>query len=247
MTKYGSITVTAVPVSHTITVSEGSGGTVVPNRTVTYGTVTVNHGGSQTFAITPNPGYSVASVRVDGIAQVPIPGSYTFTNVIADHNISATFTAYTPQTLYYNNFDAFGSFTGWITSGTVARYTGSYNGGLRNGTACIRLLSRGSMQRPISTTGYTNIIVSFAMGVSSLTGSQNISAEWSPDGLTWTTLTTIVHNDPQDDGHLHPYSYTLPSTADNKANFVIRFKLSPDTGSSDYGYVDDVVVRGTHL
>ena len=65
MTKFGYITVTAVPISHTITASAGGGGTIAPS-----GAVIVNEGGSQTFTITPNTGFSTASVLVDGVAQV---------------------------------------------------------------------------------------------------------------------------------------------------------------------------------
>jgi hypothetical protein len=52
----------------------------------------MNHGANQTFTITPNTGYSVATVTVDGVSQGAI-SSYTFSNVTANHTISATFTA----------------------------------------------------------------------------------------------------------------------------------------------------------
>ena len=61
------------------------------------GSVTVNHGANQTFTITPNTGYSIANVRVDGSSQGAI-SSYTFNNVTANHTISATFTA---NSIYY--------------------------------------------------------------------------------------------------------------------------------------------------
>ena len=47
--------------AYTITASAGSGGSISPS-----GEVSVNHGGSQTFAITPDAGYHVADVLVDG-------------------------------------------------------------------------------------------------------------------------------------------------------------------------------------
>ena len=111
MTKLGYITVTTVPISHTITASAGGGGTITPS-----GAIVVNEGGTQTFTITPNTGFSTASVLVDGIAQVPVPGSYTFTSVNADHSISATFAANTPVVIFYDNFNA--GFSGWTNGGT---------------------------------------------------------------------------------------------------------------------------------
>jgi hypothetical protein len=52
--------------------------------------VTVQYGGTQTFTITPNAGYRITGVVVDGVAQGPI-NTYTFTNVTATHKIAAFF------------------------------------------------------------------------------------------------------------------------------------------------------------
>ena len=52
--------------------------------------MTVNHGASQTFTITPDTNYHVADVLVDG-ASVGAVTSYTFTNVTANHTIAASF------------------------------------------------------------------------------------------------------------------------------------------------------------
>ena len=71
--------------THTITATAGANGTISPS-----GSVTVNHGGSQTFTITPNTGYHVADVLVDGISVGAVT-SYTFTNVTANHTIAASF------------------------------------------------------------------------------------------------------------------------------------------------------------
>ncbi|MCX6926449.1 MAG: hypothetical protein NT154_25060, partial [Verrucomicrobia bacterium] len=68
-----------------ITASTGTGGTINPS-----GNVFVNPGGKQYFAITPSAGYAVTNVVVDGISQGAV-GTYTFTNVVANHTISAAF------------------------------------------------------------------------------------------------------------------------------------------------------------
>jgi hypothetical protein len=72
------------PVTHNITASAGSNGSISPS-----GSVSVNRGYDQPFTITPNNGYQ-ASVLVDGVSQGTI-SSYTFSNVTANHTISATF------------------------------------------------------------------------------------------------------------------------------------------------------------
>jgi uncharacterized repeat protein (TIGR02543 family) len=69
-----------------ITASPATNGIITPS-----GSVSVAYGGSQSFTFTPNAGYYLTGVLVDGVAQTPVPPSYTFTNVIANHTISATF------------------------------------------------------------------------------------------------------------------------------------------------------------
>ena len=71
---------------YTITATAGNGGSISPS-----GAVTVNAGADQTFAITPNSGYSIADVKVDGTSVGDV-NSYTFEDVAANHTINATFT-----------------------------------------------------------------------------------------------------------------------------------------------------------
>ena len=68
-----------------ITAASGGGGTLNPS-----GTVFVNPGGGQTFAITPTAGYVVTNVVVDGVSRGAL-SAYTFTHVVANHTISAAF------------------------------------------------------------------------------------------------------------------------------------------------------------
>jgi hypothetical protein len=69
----------------TITASASSGGSISPS-----GVVAVNYGNSQTFTITPNAGYKIVNVVVDG-SSVGVVSTYTFWNVTANHTISASF------------------------------------------------------------------------------------------------------------------------------------------------------------
>ena len=74
---------------HTITAAAGQGGSIDPS-----GAVQINDGKSKTFTITPDEGYFLSDVKVDGESIGP-KTSYTFTNVKADHAITAEFTART--------------------------------------------------------------------------------------------------------------------------------------------------------
>ena len=82
-----SVAFAAIPVTYTITSSAGTNGSISPATSVS-----VNPGASQTFTITPNAGYKVASVTVDGTTLGSPVTSFTFSNVTANHSIAATFT-----------------------------------------------------------------------------------------------------------------------------------------------------------
>jgi hypothetical protein len=70
----------------TVVATAGSGGTISPS-----GTVAVTYGADQQFTITPNTGYRIDSLFVDGVHSDSTT-SYTFYNVTASHTIHATFT-----------------------------------------------------------------------------------------------------------------------------------------------------------
>jgi len=69
----------------TITASAGSNGEISPS-----GSQTVSAGGDLYFTVTPDLGYHIADVKVDGLSVGAFP-SYSFTNVIANHTIAASF------------------------------------------------------------------------------------------------------------------------------------------------------------
>ena len=68
-----------------INASSGANGSISPS-----GSISVNYGSSKAFSITPNSGYHVEDVLVDGIYVGP-KSSYIFNNITKDHTIHATF------------------------------------------------------------------------------------------------------------------------------------------------------------
>lgn len=80
-----SISATFVKKQFNITASAGAGGKISPS-----GTATVSYGDDKTYTITPNTGYEIKSVTVDGVNKGKI-SSYTFNDINAAHTISATF------------------------------------------------------------------------------------------------------------------------------------------------------------
>ena len=80
-----SISATFVKKQFSITASAGAGGKISPS-----GTATVSYGDDKTYTITPNTGYEIKSVTVDGVNKGKI-SAYTFDDIKAAHTISATF------------------------------------------------------------------------------------------------------------------------------------------------------------
>jgi len=79
------VTATFAINTYTITPTAGANGSITPNTPQT-----VNYGGSQMFAIAANTGYHISDVGVDGVS-IGVTSIYTFTNVSANHTITATF------------------------------------------------------------------------------------------------------------------------------------------------------------
>jgi hypothetical protein len=82
-----TITASFERVIHTINSTAGSNGSINPS-----GNVGVAHGDNQAFSISPDDGFNISSVNVDG-NNIGTNSSYTFYNVTSNHSISATFVA----------------------------------------------------------------------------------------------------------------------------------------------------------
>ena len=81
------VTFKAAPASsYTITATAGGNGSITP-----AGDSTVEAGKDATFTFSPNSGYAVDVVTVDGEAVAVTGNSYTFANVHSNHTIHVTF------------------------------------------------------------------------------------------------------------------------------------------------------------
>ncbi|MFC4511275.1 beta strand repeat-containing protein, partial [Flavobacterium buctense] len=122
----GSMFVT-VNDNFTVTASASANGSISPNGITT---LTCEGTGDQTYTITPNAGYLVGDVLVDGVSQGAI-SSYTFTDVVTNHTISASFVvACTPTapTVSLSSSDLDNTFA-YGTSVTFTATAGNLGGG----------------------------------------------------------------------------------------------------------------------
>jgi len=111
---------------YTITASAGEGGTITPS-----GASTVKQGDAQSYKVSPNTGYKITDVLVDG-TSVGAQNLYEFSEVKADHTITASFEKIS------NSGDTTGGTTGDTTGGTTGDTTGGTTvdtaGGTTDGT-----------------------------------------------------------------------------------------------------------------
>lgn len=81
----------AQPQIYTISASSGGNGSISPS-----GQISVNGGDSQTFDFTPNSGYQISDVQVDG-QSMGAASTYTFSKVWQDHTIGVSFASLPAQ------------------------------------------------------------------------------------------------------------------------------------------------------
>jgi hypothetical protein len=171
--------------TYTITASAGANGTITPSGSVDYG-------GSKTFTITPNAGYRVASVTVDGASAGTVT-SYPFSNVAANHTISATFAA-----------DATATYSLTYTAGTNGTISGTSPQSVApggNGTAVTATpaagyhfvsWSDGSTANPRTdnaVAGIVSVTASFAIDTHTITPTAGANGSISP-----LAAVTVPHN-----------------------------------------------------
>ncbi len=81
----------SIHVTYTITADTDGNGSITPN-----GSIYVSEGSEPSFLITPNEGYFITSVLIDGVEEVVlevIDNTYVFPPVHADHTIYVTFSS----------------------------------------------------------------------------------------------------------------------------------------------------------
>lgn len=167
----------------TITASAGANGSISPS-----GSVQVRQGASQTFSITPDSGYAVSRVTVDG-SSVGGVGSYTFSNITTDHSINATFSGST-------NFAPSGTAYGWYnnTSATSDSNRTALPGLNDNDLTLDIAISNGDNPNAWEAAGVVFVNTSYVSMVKFINGAitngdgyleANIKLQFSTNGSTW--------------------------------------------------------------
>jgi hypothetical protein len=154
-----TIAVTYSLITYTITASSDSHGTISPT-----GSVTVTSGSAQTFNFTPNAGYQLSTLTVDGVSK-SLSSSYTFSNVQSAHSIAVTYSLIPTYTIVASS-DTNGSISpsGSVTvsSGSTQTFSFTPNTGFHLAT----LLVDSVPQALASSYTFSNIVAGHTISVS---------------------------------------------------------------------------------
>ncbi|MFH1378134.1 MAG: LamG-like jellyroll fold domain-containing protein [Planctomycetota bacterium] len=176
-----NITVNATTaVTHTITATASANGSISPS-----GAVVVMDGANQTFTITAAANYHIADVLADGVS-VGAVASYTFTNVTANHTISATFAintyAITATVGAGGNITPSGSVS--VNHGSNQTFTISANTGYHISDVLVDSVSVGVVASYTfsNVTAAHTISATFAINTYTITVSAGANGSISPSG-----------------------------------------------------------------
>ncbi|MCK7589699.1 T9SS type A sorting domain-containing protein [Subsaxibacter sp. CAU 1640] len=211
--------------SYAITASAGIDGSITPN-----GVTNVFCGNDQTYTFTPDSGYVVDDVLVDGVSQGPL-SSYTFNSVSSNHTIYVTFIFYVGPCLS-DDFDT--GYGNW--SGGTGTYQNATAGNTGNGTGF------NSTNDDIITSGLVSSpdYMTFNARTSGTGANFTISFQYSATGgAPWSTAATINANGSNTGNVTTTASnFTIPLSL--TGDYYLRIIMSARSGGSFY--LDDVNV-----
>lgn len=185
-----TIVASFAPDTYLITASAGPNGSIVP-----IGSVSVDHGQNQTFTITPDNGYNVADVLVDG-ASVGAVTSYTFENVTAVHSISASFAqnAYTITASAGANGSISPSGNVVVNHGNSQSFTLTPNAGYHVLDVLVDSVSVGA----VTEYTFTDVTSNHTISASFATNQYTIESNAGPNGsISPQGQVTVSHGDSQ--------------------------------------------------
>jgi len=164
-------------INYEIVATAGLGGTISPS-----GTINIDHGLNQVFVITPDEGYHIDDVLVDGVS-VGAVDSYEFINVTEPHTINASF-AINSYTLTYLAGEN-GSITGEATQNVEHGSDGTAVTAVAATMYHFVDWSDGSIENPrtdLNVTGDLTVTANFAINTYTITATSGDNGSITPEG-----------------------------------------------------------------
>jgi hypothetical protein len=144
-------------------------------------------------------------------------------------------------TIFSDGFET-GNFTNWSAVSNDWSIINDTHAG--SSAAEVNDANDDELRKNISTAGQQNIVLSYWYKIpGGLASDDEMTVEWSADGgSNWTVLVNYDSSPTQ--SNWAQASHTLPSGANNNANFRLRFRGVSLDNSSDKFRLDDVLLTG---
>ena len=140
------------------------------------------------------------------------------------------------------------SFTNSTLPGWTITPTGGWTHNANNYTQSNSIIGA-NLSRTISTFGFNTIIVRYDRQLIDTAGAfesdDEFKASWSTDGVNFNTLEETLASTPSDGSFVSKTFNLLPS-ANNNANFMLRFECTT-SAATEFCRVDNLIVEGTAL
>ncbi len=154
-------------------------------------------------------------------------------------------------TVFSDNFDDV-DLTGWTVTndpttlpGIEWNNTGTFAEAKPGNGSATPFEGTSNLSRTISTSGFQSIIVKYDRQIAGgFESDDNFKASWSIDGISFNIMEEV--STPGTDTSFAPKTFNLPSSADNNANFEIRFECTTDA-QTESCKLDNVIIEGTAI
>jgi len=148
-----------------------------------------------------------------------------------------------PATIFFDDFES-GGLSGWITTAVsggniwTATSTNPYQGTKHAQSQPMSTTEPASiLERTISTSGYSNIKLSYYRKLVGLDIADEFKAKWF-DGITWSILEQTGSSSVNDASYVFK-EFSLPASSNNNVNFKIRFECTSGA-VSEFCRIDNV-------
>ncbi|MGV8074065.1 MAG: PKD domain-containing protein [Syntrophobacteraceae bacterium] len=224
-----SIAATFAINTYTITSSAGANGSISPTPSAT-----VSSGANQTFTITPNSGYKVASVTVDGTALSNPVTSYTFSNVTANHSIAATFAinTYTITSSAGANGSISPTPSATVNSGANQTFTITPNSGYKVASVTV---DGNALINPVTSYTFSNVTAKHSIAATFSPGDQPPVADAGPDQTVQEASLVTLNGSNSSDPALSPLSYLWTQTDGDRVSLSSQTAARPTFTSPSVG------------